>query len=463
MKKNLTRLCYAVCAMLLLFHLSACKDPVVTDVGNTLNFQNINLFHADTCQVVINTVADRQLISSAVTTGALGSMDDVFFGKTYASIYAQCLLGPGVPAGGSFAGDILDSAVLIMPFQSTTSKYGRCDKPVDIVVYQVSEPMIPGVTYYPNDVFQVYSQPIGIRTNYVPDLIDSMYFTDPEHPQGSYGTQIPYDAQSPMLRVRLTNAFANQLMNTPDTALQASLTFINYLQGLYITTNPSKVGDGLMYFNLGNGSCNISLYYHSTSGGVLDTSIFQFQINSYGVTVNHWDHYYGSTLVQNALSNPNRNGDKVAYVQSGAGTKLKVKLPTLKNLPQNIGVTKAELIMPILDTLLADPSYPPPSALVMYRIDDTLGVDALNSNNYSGIGSLTTRVDNNNKSYLCYVFNITEYVQRVLNGYYSNNNGYYIGYSYTTNANRTIILNDPSDRTKLSKYCQLKITYTKLQ
>jgi len=462
LKKNLKRLCYAVCAVMLLFHLSACKDPVVTDVGNTLNFQNINLFHADTCAVVINTVADRQLISSGVTTGALGSMNDVFFGNTFASIYAQFLLGPGVPSG-SFVGNVLDSAVLIMPYQSLTSKYGRCDKPIDVVVYQVSQSMVPGVTYYPNDVFQVYGQPVGIRTNFVPDLNDSVYFTDPYHAQGSGSTQIPYDAQSPMLRVRLTDAFANQLMNTPDSALQASLTFINYLQGLYITTNPSKVGDGLVFFNLGNGSCNISLYYHSTTGGVLDTSVYQFQTNSYGVTVNHWDHYYGNTLVQKALTNPNPNGDKIAYVQSGAGTKLKVKLPTLKNLPQNIGITKAELIMPILDTLLADPSYPPPSALVMYRIDDTLGVDALNSNNYSGIGSLTTRVDNNNNSYLCYVFNITEYVQRVLNGYYSNNNGYYIGYSYTTNPNRVIILNDPSDRTKLSKYCQLKITYTKLQ
>ena len=269
--------------------------------------------------------------------------------------------------------------------------------------------------------------------------------------------------QSPMLRVRLNNSFANQLFTTPDSDLEASLNFINYFQGLFITTNPAKVGDGLMYFNVSNNSCNINLYYHSVSSGIIDTSVYQFQINNYGVAVNHWDNYYGNTLVQKALSNPNPNGDKVAYVQAGGGTKLKVKLPTLKNLPQNIGITKAELIMPILDTLLADPSYAPPPSLVMYRIDDTLGVDPLNSYNNTGIGALTTRVDNNNQSYLCYVFNVTEYVQRVLNGYYSNNYGYYIGYSYTVNGNRVIILNDPSDRTKLSKYCQLKITYTKLQ
>jgi hypothetical protein len=136
LKKILIKLCYAMCAVMLLFHLNACKDPVVTDKGNTLNFQNINLFHIDTCSVVINTVPDRPIISSSVSTGTLGSMNDIFFGNTFAGIYAQCLLSVTVPTG--FVGGVLDSAVLIMPFASTTAKYGKCDKPVDIVVYEVA-------------------------------------------------------------------------------------------------------------------------------------------------------------------------------------------------------------------------------------------------------------------------------------------------------------------------------------
>jgi hypothetical protein len=456
LKKNPTKLCFAIGAVMLLLYLSACKDPVVTDVGNTLNFQNISLLHADTCSVQFNTVPDRQLVSSGAATGALGSMNDLFFGTTYAGIYAQCLLSSNGSISG-FAGYYLDSAVLIMPYYSLSSKFGRCDKPVDILVYQLSQDMIPGDNYYVNDAFQVYPQPIGTRYNFVPDLGDSVQFLDPTQ------SPVPYSEQSPMLRVRLSKSFAQQLFNTPDTTLQASLSFIEYFKGLYITTNPAKVGDGLMYFNLSNNSCNINLYYHEINSGYVDTAVYQFQINNYGVTINHWDHYYGNTLVEKALSNPNPNGDKVGYVQSGGGTKLRLRFPTLKNLPQNIGITKAEFIMPILDTLLADPNYPPPPSLNLYRIDDTLALQTLNSYNYSGVGTLTSRQDANNQSYLCYVFNLTEYVQRVLNGYYSNNNGYYVGFSYTTRGERAIILNDRSDPTKLSKYCQLKITYTKLQ
>jgi hypothetical protein len=452
---NFKRLCYAIGAVLLLLQLNSCKDPVITDRGNTLALQPLNLSHIDTCTVTISTVADRPLISSGVSTGVLGSMNDVFFGKTYAGVYAQLLISAN---SFSFSGKTLDSAVLIMPFINTASKYGHCDKPIDISVYELSQNMIPGYTYYSNDGFSVYGQPVGQRLDYVSDLTDSVRFIDPLAAQGLGGTQVPYRAQSPMLRVRLSNAFSNKLFSTPDSTLLASLTFIDYVKGLYITTNTSKVGDGLMYLALNNSAIN--MYYH-TAGGT-DTSLYQFLISTYGVTVNHFDHYYGGTLVQNALSNPAPGGDKAAYIQGGGGTKIRLRIPYLTNLkskPGNIGITKAELIMPVLDTLVSDPSYQPPSVIALYRIDDKDSIEPLNANNLSGSGVLTTRQDDNGRAYLCYVFNLTEYVQRVLNGYYSNNNGYYVGFSYTVRGDRTILLNDPA---KLSTQCKLKITYTKL-
>ena len=461
MKKNLTKLCYAICAVVMLLHLSACKDPTVTDVGNTLNFQQFNLSHIDTCSVVFSTVADRQVVSSGVTQGVLGSANDIFFGKSYAGIYAQCLLLANPP---SFAGCVLDSVVLVMPYTNSTGKYGKCDKPTDILVYQISQDMIPGNTYYTGDAFAVYNQPIGQRLNFIPDLKDSVYMIDPSY------APVPYYGQIPMMRVRLSNAFGNQLLNANDTNYIAASTFLEYFKGIYVTTNPNKVGDGFTYLNLSSSAIN--LYYHHAASVPIDTAMFPFQISSYGVTVNHFDHYYGNTLVQGALnnSNPSPAGDKVSYIQGGGGVRVKMTLPylnNLKNLPKGpIGITKAELIIPIPDTLLSDPSFPPPGAISLLRVDDTLAIDQLNDNQYSnvsgssGFGFLTTRLDNNGQSYLCYVFNITLYVQRVLNGYYSNNNGYYLSFSTASAISRAILLNDKTDLTKLSKYSQLKITYT---
>jgi len=456
LKKNLSKLCYAICAVMLLCQLNACKDPVIADSGKAVNLAQLSLSHIDTCSVLINTVPDRPLLASGVSTGVLGSVDDLFFGNNFASIYAQSLLINGTP--NSFANCVVDSAVLVMPYMSTAGLYGSCTKPIDISVYELSQDMVPGSTYYSGDAFSVYPTPIGQRLNYVADPVDSIFMLDPLAGQGGVGLEVPYHGQAPALRVRLSNNFANKLLNAPDSTLLASSTFIEYFKGLYITTNQHKVGNGYMYFALN--SSGINLYYHHA--GAIDTSVYQFSLSTYGVTVNHFDHFYGGTLVQQALSYPNPAGDKFGYVQAGGGTKLKVTIPGLKNLPTNIGVTKAELIMPILDTLISQPAYRPPSALTLYRIDDHDSTEVLNGNNASGAGYLTTRIDESGRSYVCYVFNITEYVQRVLNGYYSNNNGYYVAYSYTVRGDRTIILNDRSDLTKLARQCKLKITYTKL-
>ena len=185
---------------------------------------------------------------------------------------------------------------------------------------------------------------------------------------------------------------------------------------------------------------------------------FDFPISAYSTTINHFDHQYGSTPVATAIAaGVSTTTQQAAYIQSGAGTKIKVRIPNLSSLPAKIGVTKAELIMPvdISDTA----NYPLPANPVIYRLDDTLGLNTLNSYNLSGVGHLATRQDDAGNSYYCYVFNLTEFVQRMQNGYYGNY-GFYVQYSYTVRADRVKIYNDPG---QYARQCKLKITYTKLQ
>ena len=437
MKKYLVRLCNIVCAVLLLCHLNSCKDPVITDKGITSNPEdNINLSHLDTDAVFISTVAEVPLQGSGVTTGVLGSMDDPYFGKTFAGFYAQCLLSSN---GAQFdSGPVIDSVVLYMPYINDTSKYGACKSPIDIVVYEVSQDIISSNTYYSNDAFSVYGTPIGRLNNYVPDLIDSSI--------------IRGYVVSPRICIKLSNTFAQKLLNTDSNSLSSSTNFINYMKGIYVTTNTGKVGDGISYINLQN--TRISMFYHNR---VADTLQFDFPITSYSATVNHFDHQYAGRPAQTAISSPAAGGDKVGYIQAGVGTKLKVKIPALSTLPKDIGITKAELILPVQTTDTA--LFPLPPTVTFYRLDDTLATQTLNVYNSSGVGKLATRVDNAGQSYYCYVFNLTEFIQRILNGYY-NNNGFYVEYSYTVRADRAIILNDPA---RYSTQSKLKITYTKLK
>lgn len=437
MNKYFVRFCQIACAVTLVCYLSACKDPAIADKSNTLGFDPINLEHLDTDAVYINTVAEVPLQASAVATGVLGSMDDPLFGKTYASFYAQCLLSS---SGAVFNNNpVADSAVLYIPYVNDSSKYGPCTRPVDVLVYEVSQYMDPTATYRQNDAFGVYSQAIGSLNNYTPDLVDSTFAW--------------HNTQAPQIIIKLSNSFAQKLLSTDSAYLSSSTDFINYMKGIYVTTNTSKLGNGITYVNLQ--SARISLYYHNSSA---DTLRFDFPISAYSTTVNHFDHQNSGKPVSTAINAGTSTTTQLAgYIQSGGGAKVKVRIPGLSTLPAKIGVTKAELILPVDVSDTAN--YPLPATPVLYRLDDTLGSNALNSYNLSGVGRLSVRQDNAGNNYYCYVFNLTEFVQRMQNGYY-NNNGFYVQYSYTVRADRVKILNDPA---QYAQQCKLKITYTKLQ
>ena len=442
MNKNLVRLCHTLLAVLLLLHLHSCKDPVVRDKGITSNPEdNINLSHVDTTTIILNTENDLAL-TSGTTVGVLGSMDDQLLGRTFSSIYAQCLLYQQgvIPFVQDSAPATVDSAVLYMPFVNDSSFYGRCSKPVDILVYELSDALQANVVYNTRDAFTVFNQPIGIKTNYLPDLIDSPVVN---------GTTMP-----PMLSIPLKQSFAQKLFNSDSTALSSYGDFVNYVKGIYITTNSAKIGNGVMYFLLQ--SSYITMYYHTRTG---TQKPILFPISQYSIVSEHFDHLF-SAAVQSAIANPANN--TTAYIQAGSGTRVRLRMPYIKNITHPVGttdtsiaITKAELIVPVGDTN----SYPPPGSLKLYRIDSTVALQTLNSYNYSGTGTLTTRLDNMGNPYLCYVFNLTEHIQRILNNYY-NNNGFYLEYSYTASGSRIVIKNDPSAYASQTK---LKITYTKLK
>ena len=380
MKKYLVRLCQIAVAVLLVCHLDSCKDPAITDRDNSVGLPAIGLEHLDTSTIILSTVADLQLQGSAVSVGTLGSMDDPNFGKTFAGFYAQCLLS----SNGAFfeSGTVVDSVILYLPYVSDSSKYGPCTSPVDILVYEVSQYIDPTIVYHSNDVFNVYGQTIGRINGYKPDLKDS--------------TVVLGVNAAPQISVRLSNAFAQKLLSADSTSLSSSNDFINYMKGIYVTTNSATVGNGVTYIQLQ--SSKISMYYHnSTSTGLQ----FDFPITSYSSTVNHIDHQY-ATPVRAALNNATNNA--AAYIQAASGTRIKMRVPTLSNLPKNIGITKAELILPVDVSDTA--RYPLPNFVTLYRIDDTLALQVLNSYNLSGTGSLQTRTENG-INYYAYVFNLT--------------------------------------------------------
>ena len=122
-----------------------------------------------------------------------------------------------------------------------------------------------------------------------------------------------------------------------------------------------------------------------------------------------------------------------------------------------IGINKAELVIKAdtsLITALCD-TFPPPTSLIVFAIADDGSMvpvpDAFEGATYFG-GTF-------NKTTQTYTFNITRYIQQILDGKRNNNGIYILASNGVLYSNRVIIGGGSSASARQMK---LNITYTKL-
>ena len=129
----------------------------------------------------------------------------------------------------------------------------------------------------------------------------------------------------------------------------------------------------------------------------------------------------------------------------------------LANVPKNIGINKAELIVAESEI---DSQYAVPSTLSLLRIDDA-GVgqqlDDVSSASFGGYlqtdtlgGAVVNR----------YHFNISLYMQKLIEGIY-NNNGLYLSIPSANSTPARVVLMNPPATDKIHR-TYLTVTYTKL-
>ena len=416
------------------FSIQSCKDPIIQSKNLLTKSDTLNL-KKDTLGITITTVAQTLQNSTGIIDGMLGSMSDRNFGITYGSFYAQCALLVASPSFG--ANPIVDSIVLSLAFDLP---YGPCTKPVNISVYELNQDMLATGTYYTSSSFQVKTPPIGYLRNYIPNLTDSTYV----YAEGGY--------EAPQLRINLTKAFGYKLLNADSAILSNDSAFLSYFKGIYVTTS-GPVGNGMMFCNLSSSLSKITVFYRTSDSGDSIENPFNFPIA--GLTVNHFDNSYNGTPVNSALQNPNTNNQKV-FLQGGCGTEAKI-LINLDSLPKNIGINKAELI---LAESQPDSQYTVPISLSLLRIDDAgigQNVDDVSSSNFGGylqadtVGGVVVNR---------YHFNISLYMQKLVQGIY-NNKGLYLAIPSPNSTPARVVLANPPVANKTYR-TYLTVTYTKL-
>ena len=424
-----------------LFCIQGCKDPIVQSKNLLTKSDTLNLAK-DTLPISITTVVQTRVNSTNIIDGMLGSMNDRNFGITYGSFYTQYALTVAAPVFGT--NPIVDSVVLSLAFDLP---YGSCTKPINISVFALQNVLSDSTTYYTTSTIPVQTPPIGYLRNYIPDFVDSVAV----YQAGGY--------EAPQLRIPLNKSFGYSILNADSAvlSLSTSTSFTNVFKGLYVTAS-GPVGNGMMLCNLSSGISGITIYYRTSDTGDSIENPFFFPI--LGTNFNHFDNNYFGAPVYSAIHNTGTPNPKI-FLQGGSGTQAKI-LVSLDSLTKykntgGIGVNKAELIVAESQP---DSQYTVPNSLVLYRIDDAgIGqpLDDSYTTTYGGYlqadtvgGILVHR----------YHFNISLYMQKLVQGIY-NNNGLYLGIaSPSSNPSRVVLTNPPVTDKIYRTY--LTVTFTKL-
>ncbi len=415
-----------------------CKDPVIQS-KNLLTKSDTLTLAKDTLPLTITTLAQTQISSSYVTDGVLGSMNDRNFGISYGGFYAQYALTTLSPSFG--ANPIIDSVVLSLAFDVP---YGPCSKPVNLSVYELNQDLSSSGTYYTNTSFQVKSPPIGYLQNYIPDFVDSSYV----FAEGGN--------ESPQLRINLSKDFGYRILNADPSVLVSDSTFLSAFKGIYVTAS-GPVGNGMMLCNLSSSLSKITIFYRTSDQGDSIENPFYFPLS--GVTVNHFDNNYYGAPVYKAINNPTTANQKV-FLQGGGGTQAKILInidSVLKYKTPGVGVNKAELIIPESQI---DSQYAVPSYLNLLRIDDA-GIGQTLDDAVTTVygGSLQADTLNGTTVYR-YHFNISLYMQKLIQGIY-NNNGLYLAIPGPNSTPARVVLSNPDASDKVHR-TYLTVTFTKL-
>ena len=381
--------------------LAACDKPNNFTVNVPPTDQTFKVLMADTSTVWMQTNPYDSIVTDALDKDVIGYFNDPVFGFSEGSIYAQLWLSTTAPYP-SFTDntdEIIDKVVFNLYYGGTGNYFGNPQTPLKFKVYPVTNLLSNDSAhwdnaprlYNPNETIVSYDHAIKINTYTYLDSLVSVTITDP--------------------------IFISKLMNAPPWALDnyTSPGWVNYYYGVAIvpdTSNTSIGAGALYYFLMTNQNSNVTVYYHARPNNTIgDTFLhsdhtfpFYFSSTKYSV----YSHRYSPAMKTNI-----KDSFRVPYVYAEplGGTRIKVRLPYLKNFNTNnntLGLYQAELVFPVV-TLPGDTFSPPPQLLLYAR--DSAG-NSVGLNNDQGRIWYGGTYDPGTKSYN---FVVTRYIQQLLN------------------------------------------------
>jgi hypothetical protein len=312
-------------------------------------------------------------------------------------------------------------------------------------VYRLNESIYVDTDYYSNQYKELGDEIGNILT--APSPTDSI----------TLGSE-KYKAQ---LRIPLSTEFGESILNaSPEEDLSSNDSFLEFLKGIYITSDKILWGGAILNFDLPSPYSRMLIYYSNAED---DSLVYTFIISSANARFMHFEHYdyqnAGSMFKQQVIDGNASLGNEQVYLQAMAGVKIKLEIPYLFDWVEENKIVINEARLTITNkNRESDYEAPPTITLLKINDDGTTGYipDQFEGANYFG-GSY----DGGSGEYS---LRITRYFQQLLDGSMENHGMYIIAAGASLMANRAVIVgSNPDPAAGNDGRIRLKLIYTKVK
>jgi hypothetical protein len=390
--------------------LVSCNEPSLIG-SDLLEDDRINVAFTDTLTMIGSqrTTDSLQTFGPAVNqqldSYLFGIYEDPSFGTASSVITAEARMDIDPP---DFENAVLDSIVLSLPY--TGNYYGLINEPGQPFTMEVrllEEQLDPEADYYSNQTFSS-SELIGTRT-FQPAPEDSVtIFLYGESGEGELDL-------GPQLRIRLDDAFGQQLISQDPSVFSNDTTFLQTYPGIQLI--PTSTNKGMVAFDLTDVAAGITVFYR------VDTvfNAYTFEFNSSSVKTVTYNNDPTGSLLDNFLQNPELS-DSLLFIQGMTGVSAVLEIPYAENFQDRL-INQAILEMTVIyPDGIGEDDYPPVEQIIVSEIQDdsTLTVIpdvsfSLSSNNLVGnFGGVP--IESPSGQGIVYQMNLSAYLKELRNG-----------------------------------------------
>ena len=431
-------------SFLLLFN--ACKKDgeLIPDFAENTT----NSIFSDSTLIETTTMIGDSILADNISTGLIGNYKDSAFGTTVASVFVQPVLSSNGlifdPHGETLT---VDSIVLSLSY---SNYFGDTNTTQKFEVYRLTEKLADSSNYYSNTSIQREPMMLGSKT-FTAQPNTSIRINQPNTTGGIDTVDL-----NSQLRIRLDDDLGSEILSKSNgSELLNNDNFTSFFNGLQIVpqakSSLNNNEDAILYFNLTATNTQMTIYYTSTdTNSVSSKKLVNFPINTNSVRFNTFKHDYTNSAVGNELASPSTTS-MFAYTQAMASVETIINFPTLSNQFTNkVLINKAELVLPAANGSYA--LFGKANSVILAARDDANKLqfipDAFESPEYFG-----GKFDSESNSYK---FNISRYVQGILNGTIENKGLTVLVTGSAVKAERAVFLTEDSQGEKI----KLNLYYT---